>query len=71
MYYAPIYKKLGTRIEELRCNTKLNQQQFAYKVGISPANYWEIVNGRRNITIKTAAKIAEALEVDIVELFKP
>ncbi|HEY2004679.1 MAG TPA: helix-turn-helix transcriptional regulator [Candidatus Saccharimonadia bacterium] len=70
VYYAPIYKKLGKRIAELQQLKSLSQQELAHKAGMSPANLWEVINGRRNITVKTAASIADALGVELAELFR-
>ncbi len=69
IYYSTIYKKLGRRLEQLRSQQGITQQEFAHKAGISPANYWEIVHGKRNITLKTAAKLADALSVKLSDLF--
>jgi transcriptional regulator with XRE-family HTH domain len=68
-YYSPIYKKLGNRLEELRKRKGMTQQAVAHEANISAANYWEIVHGKRNITLKTAAKLADALKVKLSELF--
>jgi len=65
-----ISKKLGQRIEELRIKKGLKQEALASKAGISHAYYWAITHRGRNITIKTASNIADALGVEVVELFR-
>lgn len=62
--------RLGKRIEALRIEKGIKQEALASNAGISHAYYWAITSKGRNITIKTASNIADALGVDIVELFK-
>lgn len=68
MNYNPLFKKLGERIEFLRKKKKMTQEELAEKSGLHRAYFWDIENGR-NISIKTAYKIAQALGVSLSELF--
>lgn len=68
MNYNFLYQKLGKRIEELRRKKSLTQEQLAEKAGLHRAYFWDIESGR-NISIKTAYKIARALGVKLSELF--
>lgn len=68
MNYANLYKKLGQRIEDLRRERGITQEELAEKAGLHRAYFWDIENGR-NISIKTAHKIAKALNVSLSELF--
>ena len=68
MNYNPLFKKLGERIEFLRKKKKLTQEELAEKSGLHRAYFWDIENGR-NISVKTAYKIAQALDVTLSELF--
>ena len=68
MNYNLIYQKLANRIEKLRKEQGLTQEQLAEKAGLNRAYFWDIENGR-NISIKTAYKIACALKVSLNELF--
>jgi len=68
MNYNFLYQKLSGRIEELRKKKGLTQEQLAEKAGLHRAYFWDIENGR-NISIKTAYKIAHALRVKLSELF--
>ena len=68
MNYNFLYQKLGTRIEKLRKEKGLTQEELAEKAGLHRAYFWDIENGR-NISIKTAYKIAHALDVKLSELF--
>jgi transcriptional regulator with XRE-family HTH domain len=66
--YNFLYQKLSGRIEELRKKKGLTQEDLAAKAGLHRAYFWDIENGR-NISIKTAYKIARALGVSLSELF--
>jgi transcriptional regulator with XRE-family HTH domain len=68
MNYNFLYQNLSKRIEQLRKHKGLTQEQLAEKAGLHRAYFWDIENGR-NISIKTAYKIARALEVSLSDLF--
>lgn len=68
MNYNFIYEKLAQRIEQLRKDGNLTQEELAVKAGLHRAYFWDIENGR-NISIKTAYKIAHALGIKLSELF--
>lgn len=69
MNYNFLYQKLAQRIERLRKEKGLTQEELAEKAGLHRAYFWDIENGR-NISVKTAYKIARALGVSLSELFK-
>lgn len=69
MNYTHLYKRLGNRIEELRRKRGITQEQLAEKAGLHRAYFWDIENGR-NISMKTAYRIAKALDVSLSELFE-
>lgn len=68
MNYNLLYQNLSKRIEYLRKKNGLTQEQLADKAGLHRAYFWDIENGR-NISIKTAYKIARALGVKLRDLF--
>lgn len=68
MNYTFLYRNLSQRIETLRKNKGFTQEQLAEKAGLHRAYFWDIENGR-NISIKTAYKIAHALDVKLADLF--
>ncbi len=68
MNYNFLYQKLGERIERLRKNKGMTQEELAEKSGLHRAYFWDIENGR-NISIKTAYNIAKALGVTLSQLF--
>lgn len=68
MNYSFLYSKLSHRIERLRKEQGMSQEELAEKAGLHRAYFWDIENGR-NISIKTAYKISKALGVSLSELF--
>lgn len=68
MNYNFLYQKLSQRIERLRKDKEMTQEELAEKAGLHRAYFWDIENGR-NISVKTAYKIARALGVSLSELF--
>ena len=68
MNYTFLYNKFGNRIEEMRKKKGLTQEILAEKAGLHRAYFWDIETGR-NISIKTAYKIAKALDISLKELF--
>lgn len=68
MNYNNLYHKLAQRIEKLRKDKGLTQEELAAKAGLHRAYFWDIEQGR-NISIKTAYNIARALGVKLSDLF--
>ncbi|PIS00052.1 XRE family transcriptional regulator [Candidatus Collierbacteria bacterium CG10_big_fil_rev_8_21_14_0_10_43_36] len=68
MNYKPLFKNLGERIEWIRKEKGVTQEELAEKAGLHRAYFWEIEKGR-NISIKTAYNIARALGVKLSQLF--
>ena len=60
--------KLAARIEQLRRQRKMTQEDLAEKAKLNRSYFWDLENGR-NMTVKTAARIAKALDVTLAELF--
>ena len=52
----------------MRKDKQMTQEELAEKAGLHRAYFWDIENGR-NISIKTAYKVARALGVKLSELF--
>lgn len=69
MNYNILYKKLGERIEWLRKEKGLTQEELAEKAGLHRACFWDIEKGR-NISVKTAYNIARSLNVKLSDLFE-
>lgn len=60
---------LGQRIQKLRKDKKITQEQLAEMVGIDPKNISRIEKGNNYPTAENLTSIAIALHVDIYELF--
>lgn len=59
------------RIREILESKEVKVSSLAETVGITRANMSNIVNGKSTPSLETLEKIANALEVDITELFVP
>ena len=62
-------KLLGKRIRELRKRYNISQQELAEKINIDPRNLSNIETGR-TFPSKSLIEIANALDVELTELFK-
>lgn len=72
MEKSDLLKNVGKRIQELRESKGLTQVDLAGKIhGVfDTTNVSRIESGRTNPTLYTLYRIAEALEVPLVDLFK-
>lgn len=70
MEKSEILKIVGKRIKEVRESKGLSQVELVGKMQgeIDPTNISRIESGRTNPTIYTLYRIAEALEVKVIEL---
>lgn len=64
-----ITEKIGNRIRELRKETGLSQEKFAAKIGMDRTYFASVELGKRNISIVNLEKIADGLDISLVELF--
>ena len=62
--------ELGKRIRYFRKRNKLTQVDLELKTGINNGDISRIENGQKNIELYTIVKLAEALEVELIDLFK-
>lgn len=60
---------LGKKIQEIRINKDLSQQQLAQKAGLSKALITHIETGKRYPSEKALTKIIEALEISEDDIF--
>ncbi len=60
---------LGKRIRFLREQQNLSQRRFALMMGITHSNLSDIENGKGNPKVGTLCNIADALGVELIELF--
>jgi len=61
--------KFGNRLKRLREENEISQEKLAYKAGIHRTYLSSVERGERNISLVNIEKIAEALSIEISELF--
>jgi transcriptional regulator with XRE-family HTH domain len=61
---------LGAVIRKHREAMDLSQEAFADSIGMHRAYYWGIEHGRRNLSLKLMAKVADGLKVRLWELMR-
>src|SRR5215207_793337 len=66
---AELLEAIGHNIRRLRDEKGWNQTELGFRAGASPSIISLIENGKRNPSTATLAKIAEALGVEVVDLF--
>ena len=65
-----LQKKVGKRIQEIRELKNISQQELAAKCNFEKSNMSRLESGRVNSTLATLNRIAQGLEVNVVELFR-
>lgn len=66
----PISKKLGKNLKEIRAKKKLSQGALARLLEVDKGYISNIENGKKNPTLATIERIANALSVSVNELLK-
>lgn len=66
---ATTREKLGRRIQKLRKNLSLTQEELAEKINISRTHMGHIEQGRKSPSIKVMDRLSKTLKVKISELF--
>lgn len=64
-----IIQKIGQRIRDIRKQKGLSQEQLAEKAGFHFSYIGGVERAEKNITLVNLLKIADALEVQIIDLF--
>lgn len=62
-------KQFGVKVKELRKKKGMSQEQLAWESGMEFSQINRIENGVINTSISSAFIIAEALQVEVSELF--
>lgn len=63
-----LFKAVGARVRQIRTERGLSQSDFAAAAGLSPKYAWRVEDGRQNLNLRTLARVALALEVEMAEL---
>lgn len=61
--------EFGRRIRSLRKSKEMSQEELAFKAGLSPAHLGLIERAQKKPTLETIGRLADALDVPVVELF--
>lgn len=64
-----VRRLIGSRIKHLRKSKRLSQEELSEKVGMSSKYLSSIELGKENPTLDTFMKLAQALNIEIFELF--
>ena len=65
-----ILKRFGSRVRALRSELGYSQEGFAAHCDLDRTYIGGVERGERNIALRNIEKIADALEIDIAELFE-
>lgn len=65
-----IQQKVGKRIQEIRIEKNITQQDLAARCNFEKSNMSRLEKGNANATLSTLEKVCDALQIDYVELFK-
>ncbi|MCG4514432.1 helix-turn-helix domain-containing protein [Eggerthella lenta] len=60
---------LGSAIRERREAQSLSQQKLALMIGSSKSHIWRIESGRASVGLDDLGRIADALDVQVRDLF--
>jgi transcriptional regulator with XRE-family HTH domain len=62
-------KRLAKRLRQLREAKGLSQETLASEAGLGRAYYWRVEQGAINLTLETLVRLANALKLEISDLF--
>jgi transcriptional regulator with XRE-family HTH domain len=65
-----IETKFGLKIKHLRNELSISQEELAHRSELHRTYLSSVELGKRNISIRNIEKLANALDVNIIELFK-
>lgn len=65
-----ILKRFGDTVRDVRKQKNLSQEELADKAGLHRTYIGMIERAEKNITLLNIAKIARALELEIIQLLK-
>ncbi len=64
------YARYGEKIKRIRRERDVSQEQLAEQASVDPKTIIQIEKGKRNPTLKTLQKIANALKMPVEHLLK-
>lgn len=60
----------GLRIKELRDQTGISQERFAWSIGMARSYLAEVETGKRNVSLVNLEKIAAGFNITLEEFFR-
>jgi transcriptional regulator with XRE-family HTH domain len=67
---ADIRDRFGDAVRAIREELRLTQEDLAHKAGIHRTYLSDVERGTRNVSLVNIERLADALSVDIAELFR-
>lgn len=64
-----VLRDLGRRVAELRTAEGMTQEQLAERAEVTVQYLQRVESGRENLTVKSILRLAELLEVTVIDLF--
>lgn len=64
-----LLKEFGLKVQQRRKELGISQEELAYRAGFHRTYIGMIERAERNITLSNMKRLADALEVEIKELF--
>lgn len=71
MLRMSVQSRVSRNIQRIRREKELSQEEVAHRARVHQTYLSGVETGKRNPSILVVERIAEALSVDISELFKP
>ncbi|MEM7534143.1 MAG: helix-turn-helix transcriptional regulator [Chloroflexota bacterium] len=65
-----IYSRFGHSVRVIRRANDMTQAQLAKRAGMNKTYLVRVESGDKNVTLKTAQKVASALDVDVITLLQ-
>jgi transcriptional regulator with XRE-family HTH domain len=64
-----VARAVGQRVRELRLARELTQEKLAERLGVATPHVQAVERGVRNVTLATLCRLADALHVEVIQLF--
>ena len=63
-------KKFGLKVQQFRKNLGISQEELAFRAGFHRTYIGMIERAERNITLSNMKRLADALQINIKDLFE-